>query len=338
MRVDELPLTLGPYPRGAANAITDVPGVRVGHATITEGDLRTGVTAVVPDVLGPTRRSLPAGLSVGNGFGKLIGATQIDELGAIETPVLLTSTLSAFRVADALVGHVLSWSGYEDVTTLNPVVGETNDGFLSDVRARGVTADHVAHALASAHGGPVEEGCVGAGTGTTALGYKAGIGTSSRVVAVAGADVTVGALVQSNFGGVLTVAGVPVPADEVLGRAGVQSPGNSCMILIATDASVDARQLGRVARRAIFAMARVGASFSHGSGDYALAFSVAEGRPPGDASLDPLFGATMDAVEEALLNSLLMATTTNGTAGRIARAVPTDVVRQRLRAAGALDA
>jgi D-aminopeptidase len=184
----------------------------------------------------------------------------------------------------------------------------------------------------------VEEGCVGAGTGTTALGYKAGIGTSSRVVAVAGADVTVGALVQSNFGGVLTVAGVPVPADEVLGRAGVQSPGNSCMILIATDASVDARQLGRVARRAIFAMARVGASFSHGSGDYALAFSVAEGRPPGDASLDPLFGATMDAVEEALLNSLLMATTTNGTAGRIARAVPTDVVRQRLRAAGALDA
>ncbi|TNC40473.1 P1 family peptidase [Mumia zhuanghuii] len=338
MRVDELPLTLGPYPRGAANAITDVAGVRVGHATIAEGDLRTGVTAVVPDVLGPTRRSLPAGLSVGNGFGKLIGATQIDELGAIETPVLLTSTLSAFRVADALVGHVLSWSGYEDVTTLNPVVGETNDGFLSDVRARAVTADHVGRALDTACAGPVEEGCVGAGTGTIALGYKGGIGTSSRVVAVAGADATVGALVQSNFGGVLTVAGVPMPADKMLGQAGVESPGNSCMIVVATDASVDARQLGRVARRAVFAMARVGASFSHGSGDYALAFSMTDGPPPDDAILDPLFGATMDAVEEALLNSLLMATTTYGTAGRIARAVPTDVVRQRLLTAGVLDA
>ncbi|QMW66967.1 P1 family peptidase [Mumia sp. ZJ1417] len=330
MRVDELPLTLGPYPRGAANAITDVPGVRVGHATIAEGDLRTGVTAVVPDTLGPRRRALPAGLFVGNGYGKLIGATQVVELGAIETPVLLTSTLSAFRVADALVGHVLSWSGYEDVTTLNPIVGETNDGFLSNIRARSVTADHVVHALASAHSGAVEEGCVGAGTGTTALGYKGGIGTSSRLVDVGAHAVTVGVLVQSNFGGVLTVDGVPMPAEELLGHAGVESPGNSCMIVVATDAPADARQLDRVSRRAVFAMGRVGASFSHGSGDYALAFTVAEERPAEDAQLDPLFGATMDAVEEALLNSVLAATTTRGFGGQVAHAVPVDGVRSRL--------
>lgn len=336
MRVDELPLAPGPYARGAANAITDVPGIRVGHTTVLDGDLRTGVTAVVPDALGAQRRWLPAGLFVGNGFGKLIGATQVHELGAIETPVLLTSTLSAFRVADALVAHVLSWPGYEDVTTLNPVVGETNDGFLSDIRARALTAEHVVHAVTSAAAGTVAEGCVGAGTGTTALGYKGGVGTSSRVVAAGGADATVGALVQSNFGGVLTVAGVPMPAEELLGHPGVETTGNSCMVVVATDAPVDARQLGRVARRAVFAMARVGATFAHGSGDYALAFSVADGAPVGDALLDPLFGATMDAVEEALLNSVLAATTTHGFRGAVAHAVPADVVRSRLRAAGVL--
>lgn len=336
MRVDELPLTLGPYARGAANAITDVPGVRVGHTTVLDGDLRTGVTAVVPDALGAQRRWLPAGLFVGNGFGKLIGATQVQELGAIETPVLLTSTLSAFRVADALVGHVLSWPGYEDVTTLNPVVGETNDGFLSDIRARALTAEHVGHAVTSAAAGMVDEGCVGAGTGTTALGYKGGIGTSSRVVAAGGAEATVGALVQSNFGGVLTVAGVPMPAEELLGRPGVETTGNSCMVVVATDAPVDARQLGRVARRAVFAMGRVGATFAHGSGDYALAFSVADGSAVDDPALDPLFGAAMDAVEEALLNSVLTATTTRGFRGEVAHGVPADAVRRRLRAAGVL--
>ncbi|MBW9215164.1 P1 family peptidase [Mumia sp. zg.B53] len=201
VRVDELPLTLGPHPRGRYGAITDVEGVRVGHATIARGDLRTGVTAIVPDALGPSRRRLPAGLSVGNGFGKLVGATQLLELGALETPVLLTSTLSVFRVADALVAHVLACPGYEDVATLNPVVGETNDGHLSDVRARAVGAEQVEEALGSAHGGRVVEGCVGAGTGTTALGYKGGIGTSSRLVELAGRTVTVGALVQSNMDG-----------------------------------------------------------------------------------------------------------------------------------------
>lgn len=331
MRVDEIPLTLGPHPRGPRNALTDVPGVRVGHTTLDSGDLRTGVTAIVPDALGASRRSLPAGLFVGNGFGKLIGATQLRELGALETPVLLTSTLSAFRVADALVGWVLDQPGYEEVTTLNPVVGETNDGHLSDVRARAVGAEHVVAALASATDGPVAEGCVGAGTGTTALGYKGGIGTSSRRIDVAGASYTVGALVQSNFGGVLTVAGVPMPADVLLGEPGVESAGNSCMIVVATDAPLDARQLDRVARRAVFAMARVGASYAHGSGDYALAFSVGVGTPPDDAALDPVFGATMDAVEEALLNSVLTATTTYGFRGRVAHGAPADAVRTMMR-------
>ncbi|WP_370617845.1 P1 family peptidase [Mumia qirimensis] len=326
MRVDELPLTLGPHPRGPHNAITDVPGVRVGHATLASGDLRTGVTAIVPDQLGASRRQLPAGLFVGNGFGKLVGATQLRELGAIETPVLLTSTLSAFRVADALVAHVLAWPGYADVTTLNPVVGETNDGYLSDVRARAVGAEQVEEALASASGGPVGEGCIGAGAGTTALGFKGGVGTSSRRVDVAGESYAVGSLVQSNFSGTLTVAGVPVPAEEPVG----ETDGNSCMIVVATDAPLDARQLDRAARRAVFAMGRVGASFAHGSGDYALAFSVGSGTPPADAALDPLFGAAMDAVEEALLNSVLMATTTRGFRGHVARAVPADAVRARL--------
>ncbi|KAA1422953.1 P1 family peptidase [Mumia zhuanghuii] len=336
MRVDEIPLPPGAHPRGTHNAITDVAGIRVGHATIAEGDLRTGVTAIVPEQLGASRRDLPAGLCVGNGFGKLLGTTQLRELGAIETPILLTSTLSAFRVADALVAHLLGWPGYESVTTLNPVVGETNDGFLSDVRARAVGPQHVERALAESRPGPVEEGCVGAGTGTTALGFKGGIGTASRLVDVGGTSCTVGALAQSNFSGDLTVAGVRMPAEVVLGEPAAETVGNSCMIVLATDAPVDSRQLDRVARRAVFAMGRVGAAYAHGSGDYALAFSVGAGAPPADASLDPLLGAAMDAVEEALLNSVLTATTTRGFQDRLARAVPAAAVRSALRHAGVL--
>src|SRR5690606_24273146 len=248
-RARELGIVVGPLPTGPHNALTDVPGVRVGHTTVADPPrLHTGVTAIVPDALGPGRRSLPCGLFVGNGFGKLVGATQVAELGAIETPVLLTATLSAFRAADALVTHVLAGPGHEATRTLNPVVGETNDGLLSDVRARPVTEAHVFAALDGATGGPVAEGCVGAGTGTTALGFKGGIGTASRLVD----GWTVGALVQSNFSGTLTVRGVPIPADA----AAPAPEGNSCMIVVATDAPLDARQLGRVARRAVFAMAR----------------------------------------------------------------------------------
>ncbi|GAA4705252.1 D-aminopeptidase [Promicromonospora umidemergens] len=344
-RARDLGIVVGALPTGRHNAFTDVPGVRVGHTTIVDAPrLHTGVTAIVPDALGPDRRSLPCGLFVGNGFGKLVGATQVAELGAIETPILLTATLSAFRAADALVTHVLASPGHEETRTLNPVVGETNDGRLSDIRARPIAESHVLAALDGATADLPEEGCVGAGTGTVALGFKGGIGTSSRVVG----GWTVGTLVQSNFSGTLIVRGVPIPADAVdepTTSAG-EPDGNSCMIVVATDAPLDARQLGRVARRAVFAMARVGSDFAGGSGDYALAFSTpgapSSGTTPGtparrvdDHDLDPVFAATMDAVEEALLNSLLTATTTVGHRGTAA-AVPHDLVLRRLRAAGVL--
>lgn len=323
MRVRDLGITIGRFEPGERNAITDVAGVRVGHTTLSYDDVRSGVTAIVPDRLVSERTTLPAGLAVGNGYGKLIGATQVEELGEIETPILLTSTLSAYRVADALVTYMLALPAHHDTISLNPVVGETNDGYLSDIRSRPVRAEHVLDAIESA-GGAVAEGCVGAGTGTVALGYKGGIGTASRIVDVAGEQRTVGALVQSNFGGTLTVAGTPMPAEKVLSPKPPEPDGNSCMIVVATDASLDSRQLGRVARRAVFAMGRVGASYSHGSGDYALAFGTpgTPGMPPPDAALNGMFAAAMDVVEEALLNSLFLAETTRGYRGRIACAVP----------------
>lgn len=358
----ELGVVVGDLPTGPANAITDVAGVRVGHTTLHEGErLHTGVTAVVPDALGAgpgQRRTLPCGLFVGNGYGKLVGATQLEQLGAIETPILLTATLSAFRAADALVTHVLAWPGYEDVRTLNPVVGETNDGYLSDIRARPITEAHVLAALDGATSGRVAQGCVGAGAGTSALGCKGGIGTSSRRVDVAGQVHTVGALVQSNFSGTLTVRGVPLPAADLFGTSSISSAGrradeidevpkrsvptggavpegNSCMIVVATDAPLDARRLERVARRAVFAMGRVGSDFAHGSGDYGLAFTTADPAAPlvPDDALDPLFAATTDAVEEALLASVFTATTVVGHRGT-RHALPHDRALDRLRAAG----
>ena len=337
-RARDLGIVPGRLAPGPLNAITDVPGIAVGHATVDDdADVHTGVTAIVPAQLGADRRTLPCGLFVGNGHGKLIGATEIVELGVIETPILLTSTLSAFRVADALVSYVLELPGYEAVRTLNPVVGETNDGYLSDIRARPITADHVHSALANATRDRPAEGCVGAGTGTSALGYKAGVGTSSRLVEGA----TVGVLVQSNFSGELRVLGVPMPVAELLAGTGPEDDsrpdGNSCMIVVATDAPLDARQLGRVARRAVFAMARVGSDFSGGSGDYALAISTAEDTAPllPERRLDAVFAAVQDAVEEALLNSLLMATTTAGHRGT-RHALPHAAALTRLRAAQVL--
>lgn len=325
-RVREHNIIIGDLPTGPLNAITDVPGIRVGHTTIREEPrFHTGVTAIVPD-----RLPIPAAIFSGNGYGKLIGVTQVQELGEIETPILLTGTLSAFRAADALVSWMLQQPGHEKTTSLNPVVGETNDGHLSDIRARPVTQEHVFHALNSASNGPVEEGCVGAGTGTRALGYKAGIGTSSRYLYASDEDspekgrhgpFTIGALVQSNFGGTLTIQGKQYPAPEP-----TDADKGSCMIIIATDAPLDARQLDRVAKRAVFAMGRVGASYSHGSGDYAIAVST---RPSGhlpDDALSPLFLATMDAVEEALLNSTFMAETTHGFEGRMMPGFDPDAV------------
>lgn len=281
---------------------------------------------------------MPAGLFVGNGYGKLIGATQLEELGEIETPIVLTGTLSAFRVADYLVSYVLALPGNEEMTSVNPIVGETNDGFLSDIRARPITESHVLNVLKNASAGAVAEGCVGAGTGTSALGFKAGIGTSSRIVAITDRQqtCTLGVLVQSNFSGTLTVTGTPIDAEDALASVR-ESPdtteveqGNSCMIVVATDAPLDARQLRRLATRAVFGMARVGAGYTHGSGDYGIAFSVGEGAVPQDANLDPIFLAVQEAVEEALLNSLFMAETTVGYRGRVRHAVPHAFVMSRL--------
>ncbi len=334
-RVRDLGVTVGTLPTGPLNAITDVPGVRVGQTTITSDDLNTGVTTIVPDGYAD---GLPAAVAVGNGYGKLVGSTQVDELGVIETPVLLTGTLSVFRVADAL----LTWLLDRDprATSLNPVVGETNDGYLSDIRRRPITPSHVHAALDSASSDLPAEGCVGAGTGTMALGFKAGIGTASRTLhpapaglaASAGAGQgTVGVLVQANFSGTLTVRGTPIPPPATTPtdsrRQPLDADGNSCMIVVATDLPLDARQLGRVARRAVFAMGRVGSDFSPGSGDYAIAFTTNRGSAYLDRDLRGPFQATTDAVEEALLNSLTMATPVTGHHGHTAHAVPHDRIR-----------
>ena len=357
-RARDLGIVPGVLPAGGLNAITDVPGVRVGHTTLIEGsDIRTGVTAIVHDRLTGVR-TLNAGLATGNGFGKIVGTTQLGELGVIETPVVLTGTLCTFRAADALVSYMLAMQGNEGLETVNPVVAETNDGFLSDVRRRPVTEEHVLAALRGAAAGPVAEGAVGAGTGTGALGYKAGIGTSSRIAGSGGSGppVTVGVLVQANFSGTLTVLGVPVPPEtagpdtagpDTAGpdTAGpdIADAGNSCVIVLATDAPLDSRQLARLARRSIFGMARTGSDFSGRSGDYALAFSTAEHDPQlagagplPDSALDPLFVAAMDATEEAILNSLFMADTTTGFRGHVRPAVPLDRVRRLCAARGVL--
>ncbi|MFI1098427.1 P1 family peptidase [Streptomyces sp. NPDC020917] len=319
-RAGDLGLRIGHRPSGAHNAITDVPGVLVGHTTVREApDVHTGVTAVVPAGIGP-HAPLPAGLFTGNGRGKFVGATQVAELGEIESPIVLTSTLSAFRAADALVSWMLADPANDDVLSFNPVVGECNDGALSDIRRRPVTEAHVLAALASAAPGPVAEGCVGAGTGMVSLGYKAGIGTSSRQVEAAGAAFALGVLVLANFGGTLRIAGTEVPGGA---NGGVLRDHGSCVVVVATDAPLDARQLTRVARRAVFAMARVGSAFGHESGDYALAFSTRRAAPVlADPELSPLFEATLDATEEAVLNSLLAARTTRGRDGTLVQALP----------------
>lgn len=340
VRAGDLGVAPGALSPGPVNAITDVPGIRVGHATLIEGaTIRTGVTAVVHDTLigaSPDgRRTLPAGLAVFNGFGKMVGTTQVDELGIVETPVLLTATLSVFRVADALLSYLHELSAFAGDGSLNPVVAETNDGYLSDIWARPIGPAHVRAALDGAAGGPVAEGCVGAGTGTGALGYKAGIGTSSRLLELSAGTgpAVLGALVQANFGGVLTVGGVaiPPPAD---GPAEPGPPGGSCVIVLATDVPLGSRELRRVANRAFAGMARAGSDFSGNSGDYALAISTAPGReatrPDGSVlqkDLDVIFTAAIEATEEAILNSVLTAVTTTGYRGHIRRAVPVDHLR-----------
>ena len=339
--------TMAPGPR---NAITDVDGVGVGHATLVEGTrLHTGVTAIVPHPGNLYRQRVPAAIVVGNGYGKLAGITQVQELGELETPVLLTGTLSTWKVADAAVDWLLRQPGMDNVRSINPVVGETNDGYLSDIRARPLTPALVEQALTTLSHGEVEEGGVGAGAGTVAFGWKGGIGTSSRRLARDHGGYTVGVLVQSNFGGELTIAGVPVwkvlpdPAGYARSLAAPPSSGDgSIMIVVATDAPLDAAQLQRLARRALVGLARTGSVMSNGSGDYVIAFSTARDnlRDP-DVAVQParsvageattrLFQAAAEATEEAIVNSLFRAQTVHGHRGTAA-AMPLQPVLEALR-------
>jgi D-aminopeptidase len=329
-RAAALGIPSGTLPRGALDAITDVAGVKVGHATVIRGDnIRTGVTVILPHGGNLFRDKAPGAVFVGNAFGKLAGSTQVEELGEIETPIALTSTLSVPRVADGLIDYMLALPGNEQVRSINPLVGETNDGTLNDIRGRHVGSAEVRAAIEGAQSGAVLEGAVGAGAGTIAFGWKGGIGTASRK---AGAY-TVGVLVQSNFGGTLTMAGAPV-GRELAGR-GPNSGGGSIVMVVATDAPVDARNLKRMAARTMFGLARTGSSGSNGSGDYGIAFSTmrTQAKLLTNDECSPLFLAVIEATEEAIYNSLLQATTVTGN-GRTIEALPIERTVEILRKYG----
>jgi D-aminopeptidase len=378
-RARDIGLVVGVLQPGRLDAITDVEGVRVGHATLIKGeDVRTGVTAILPHGGNLFQEKVPAAVFVGNGFGKLTGSTQVGELGEIETPILLTNTLNVPRVADALIDWMLALPGNEEVRSVNPVVAETNDGQLNDIRGRHVGREEVFAALKSAKGGEVEEGSVGAGTGTVAFGFKGGIGTASRVVPAKYGGYTVGVLVQTNFGGVLTMNGAPVgrelgryylredlePAPKERTNKGSTEPSlnsdrapslnddradGSVIVVVATDAPLDARNLRRLAARAMLGLARTGSPSTNGSGDYVIAFSTApqnrirhgETAPrrfdllPND-STSPLFLACVEATEEAVYNSLLRATTVTGRAGTRVEALPIERTVEILKKYNAL--
>ena len=346
-RPRELGLSIGVLPTGAVNAITDVAGVRVGHSTLIEGSgVRTGVTVILPHDGTIFQQKVPAALYTGNGFGKLMGSTQVEELGTLETPIALSNTLSVPTVADALLDWTLAQAGNESVRSVNVVVGETNDGFLNDIRGRHVRKEHVLAALQAAKGGPVAEGNVGAGTGTVCFGWKGGIGTASRKLPAVTGGYTVGVLVQTNFGGVLSVDGVPV--GQELGKYSFKetldkSADGSCMIVVATDAPLDARNLKRLAKRAFMGLARTGGIASNGSGDYVVAFSTAyriahEQQEPLESfallrndHTSPLFLAAIEATEEAIINSLFAAETLTGTEGHRVEALPKKRVLELLK-------
>jgi len=369
-RVRETGLKIGILPTGALNSITDVPGVRVGHSTVVRNEnVRTGVTAILPHGGNLFQEKVPGAIFVGNGFGKLMGSTQVNELGEIETPILLTSTLSVPRVGDFLLDYMLALPGNENVQSINPLVAETNDGYLNDIRGRHITREDVFAAIKTAQTGKTEEGSIGAGTGTIAFGFKGGIGTASRRLPASLGGYTIGVLVQTNFGGVLTIDGAPVGVelgkyylkDEVEKgenpkRNVSQNKNNvndladgSIIIVIATDAPVDARQLKRMAARSMMGLARTGAAATNGSGDYAIAFSTApevrikssgDNRAPRDVKLlpndamSPLFLAVIEATEEAIYNSLFRATTVTGRENRTVEALPIDKTITILRKYG----
>jgi D-aminopeptidase len=362
-RARDLGIAPGVHEPGPLNAITDVDGVRVGHTTIVEGDrVRTGVTAIVPHGGNVFQDKVAGAVFVGNAFGKLAGSTQVNELGTIETPIVLTNTLSVGAAMDAVVRYTIGQPGNGQVRSVNALVGETNDGGLNDIRGLHVTRDHVLEAIRGAKSGAVAEGTVGAGTGTICYGWKGGIGTSSRKVVASRTapdrrEYTVGVLAQTNFGGNLTIGGVPIykslqpPSRRSAGNEGRFGTGadarasadGSCMLVVATDAPLDARDLGRLAARAVFGLARTGSSYSNGSGDFAIAFSTSPAMRsrfndtaprtrsilPTDAT-SPLFEAALEATEEAVYNSLFQATTVRSANGA-AEAIPLERVRELLK-------
>src|SRR3989454_639780 len=370
-RAREAGIVVGVLPTGPLNAITDVAGVTVGHTTLIKGDnVRTGVTAILPHGGNLFREKVPGAVFIGNAFGKLAGSTQVNELGEIETPIMLTSTLNVPRVADALIDFMLALPGNEDVQSINPLVGETNDGYLNDIRGRHVGREEVFAAIKNARGGSVDEGAVGAGTGTVAFGFKGGIGTSSRKLPASLGGYTIGVLVQTNFGGILTINGAPVGRE--LGRYYLKeqlsgkdfgtkgstnsslsnSADGSVIIVIATDAPIDHRNLQRLAARSMMGLARTGAAGSNGSGDYAIAFSTAPelrirtaaGNRASKSNvtllsneaMSPLFLAVIGATEEAIYNPLFRATSTTGR-GHTVDALPIDRALEILRRHSALN-
>lgn len=344
----DLTIKIGVMKAGKYNAITDVAGVKVGHSTLIKGDsIRTGVTAILPHSGNLFQQKVTAAIYVGNGFGKLAGTTQVKELGNIESPVILTNTLNVATAINAVVGYTLLQKGNENVQSVNAIVGETNDGYLNDIRGRHVMEADVLEAINKSSGGTVAEGNVGAGTGTVCFGFKGGIGTASRVLPQKLGGYTVGVLVQTNFGGVLNVAGVPV--GEALKKYYLQDQLNenadgSCMIVVATDAPLDARNLERLAKRAFMGLAKTGGIASNGSGDYVIAFTTDSSMripfdPPvllsqkvlSNDAMSPLFMATIEASEEAIINSLLAAETMKGKNNRVVEALPKDKLKELLK-------
>jgi D-aminopeptidase len=335
-RARDLGIAVGVLPPGPLNAITDVAGVAVGHATMIRGDdVRTGVTAILPHQRNLFREKVAGAVFIGNAFGKLAGSTQVDELGEIETPILLTSTLNVWRVADAVVDYMLALPGNETVQSINPLVAETNDGQLNDIRGRHVGRDEVFAAIRNAKTGAVEEGAVGAGTGTVAFGFKGGIGTSSRKLP---GGYTLGVLVQTNYGGLLTIAGAPVGRE--LGGHSLQQQldgaKGSVIVVVATDAPVDARNLKRLAARTMLGLGRTGAAGNNGSGDYAIAFSTSQSRNVlSNDAMSALFLGAIETTEEAVYNSMFRATTTTGR-GHTVEALPIEKTLEILRKHGAV--
>ncbi|NDK56194.1 DmpA family aminopeptidase [Pontibacter fetidus] len=348
-RARDYGVKIGVLPTGKYNAITDVPGVKVGHTTLIQGsNIRTGVTAILPHGGNIFQDKVPAAIYVGNGFGKLAGSTQVQELGNLETPIILTNTLSVGTAMNAVINYTLNQKGNQEVRSVNAVVGETNDGYLNDIRGRHVTENHVLESIKQAKTGEVTEGNVGAGTGTVCYGFKGGIGTASRKLPASVGGYTVGVLVQTNFGGVLQIDGVPV-GEELEHYFMMQqikdSADGSCMIVVATDAPLDARNLERLAKRALLGMGKTGGIAANGSGDYVIAFSTEPTiRVPYNSEsstqtatylindvMSPLFLATIEATEEAIINSLFAAETMNGTENHKTEALPIDKVVKILK-------